>query len=188
MRNQEKQKMSNKWFVFAVAAMLAGSALADENGSSGVTPNLDKGTKTLEGGGYVNVMGDEVQIQLSYGQFVADGIELALTAGLTDNEYYMSTELGVRAEYNLYLDSPFVPFVNVGAVWANAEADGSNIDTDAGVFSAGAGMKYFIRDNVALAAIGNYLIATDDLFIDSEDNEVNDDEFRVLFSVRFYFD
>ena len=177
--------MSTKWVVIAVATMLAGSAFAAEGG---VTPNLDRGTKVLEGGGYINLMGDDVQLQLAYGQLVADGIEVALVAGLRDNDYYMSTELGVRAEYNLVLGSPFVPFLNAGVVWADAEADDSGVDTDAAVFSAGGGVKYFLRDDVALAVNGSYLYATDDIFVDSEDGEVNDDEFRILFSLRFYFD
>jgi hypothetical protein len=185
---QEKPQMSKKWFVFAVAAMLAGSAFAAEKESSGVTPNLDKGTKVLEGAGYMNLMGDEVQLQIAYGQFVADGIEVAVVAGLRDNEYYMSTELGVRAEYNFVLDSALVPFLGAGVVWADAEADDSNVDTDAAVFSVGGGMKYFIRDDVALAVNGSYLVATDDIFVDNEDGEVEDDEVRILFSVRFYFD
>ena len=180
--------MSNKWFVFAVAAMLAGSAFAAEKESGGVAPNLDKGTKVLEGAGFINVMGDEIHIQLAYGQFVADGIEVTLAAGLRDSDRYMSTELGVRAEYNIVLGSALVPFLGAGVVWADAEADDSDIDTDAAVFSAGGGVKYFIRDNVALAVNGSYLYATDDIFVDSEDGEVNDDEFRVLFSVRYYFD
>lgn len=180
--------MIKKWFVFAVVAMLAGSAFAAEKESIGVTPNLDKGTKVLEGAGIINVMGDEVQLQLAYGQFIADGIEVALVAGLLDNDRYMSTELGVRAEYNLVLDSAFVPFLNTGVVWADAEADDSDLDTDAAVFSVGGGAKYFIRDDVALAVNGSYLIATDDIFVDSEDGELQNDEFRILFSVRFYFD
>lgn len=180
--------MSKKWFVFAVAAMLSGSALAAEKGSSSVTPNLDKGTQVLEGAGYINLMADDVHIQLAYGQLVADGIEVALVAGLRDNESYMSTELGVRAEYNLVLGSPFVPFMNAGVVWADVESDPNDIDTDAAVFSVGAGLKYFLRDNVALAVNGSYLFATDDIFVDSEDGKVNDDEFRILFSLRFYFD
>ena len=179
--------MSNKWFVFTVAAMLAGSAFAAEKGSSRVTPNLDKGTKVLEGSGYLNVMGDELQIQLAYGQLVANGLEVALVAGLRDSDFYMSTELGVRVEYNLVFGSPLVPFLSAGVVWASVEADDSDVDTDAAVFSVGGGVKYFIRDNVALAVNGSYLMATDDIFIDSEDGEVNDDELRILFSVRFYF-
>jgi hypothetical protein len=185
---QEKQQMSTKPLLFAVAAMLAGSAFAAEKQSSGVTPNLDKGTKVLEGAGYIDVMGDEIQIQLAYGQFVADGIEVALVAGLLDNDRYMSTELGVRSEYNLVLDSALVPFLGAGVVWADAEADDSDLDTDAAVASVGGGVKYFIRDDVALAVNGSYLVATDDIFVDSDDGELQDDEFRILFSVRFYFD
>ncbi len=180
--------MSKKWFVFAVAAMLSGAVFAAEKESSSVAPNLDKGTKVLEGAGYINMMADEIQIQLTYGQFVADGIEVALIAGLRDTDAYMSTELGVRAEYNLVRNSAFVPFLSASVVWADVEADASDIDTDAAVFSVGGGVKYFIRDGVALAANGSYLVATDDIFVDNEDGEMQDDEFRMLFSVRFYFD
>ncbi|HMP90767.1 MAG TPA: outer membrane beta-barrel protein [Kiritimatiellia bacterium] len=180
--------MRSKWLLYMVAVMMAGSAFAAERSSSGVTPNLNKGTKVLEGAGSMDVMADEIQIQLAYGQFVADGFEVAVVAGLRDNDRYMSTELGVRAEYNFLRDSALVPFVSAGVVWADVEADDSNLDTDAAVFSVGAGVKYFIRDDVALALSGNYLVATDDIFVDSDDGKLNDDEFRVLFSVRFYFD
>lgn len=180
--------MSKKWFVFAVAAMLSGSAFAAEQESSGVTPNLDKGTKVLEGAGSMDLMADELQLQLAFGQFVIDGMEVAMIAGLRDSDTYMSTELGVRTEYNFVRDSAFVPFLGAGVVWADVEADDSDISTDAAVFSAGGGAKYFIRDNVALALSGSYLIASDDIFVDTEDNEVGDDEVRILFSVRFYFD
>jgi opacity protein-like surface antigen len=134
------------------------------------------------------MMADDVQIQIAYGQFIADGIEVAVVAGLQDNDRYMSTELGVRAEYNLLLDSSLVPFLGAGVFWADAEADDSDVDTDAAVFSVGGGVKSFIRDDVALAVSGNYLMASDDIFVDNEDGEVQDDEFRILFSVRFYFD
>ncbi len=180
--------MRNKWWLFAVAAMLAGSAFAAEKESSGITPNLDKGTKVLEGAGHINLMADEVQMQLVYGQFVADGIEVAVVAGLSDNDRYMSTELGARAEYNLVLDSAFVPFLGAGITWHDVEADESDVDTDAAVFSGGGGVKYFIRDDVALAVNGSYLFATDDIFVDNEDGELQDDEFRLLFGIRFYFD
>jgi len=81
-----------------------------------------------------------------------------------------------------------VPFLNTGVVWADAEADDRDLDTDAAVFSIGGGVKYFIRDDVALAVNGSYLVATDDIFVDSEDGVLEGDEFRILFSVRVYFD
>jgi len=175
--------MSKKWFVFAFATMLVGSAFAAE-----VTPNLDQGTKVLEGAGTINLMSDETAIQLAYGKFVADGIEVGAVAGLFDNDAYMSTELGLRAEYNFVRDSALVPFVSGGVTWSNVEADDNDIDTDAAVFPLGAGLKYFLRDEVALAVNGSYLMATDDIFVDSEDDEVQSDEFRILFSVRYFFD
>ncbi|MFP4283002.1 MAG: outer membrane beta-barrel protein [Opitutales bacterium] len=179
--------MSKKWFVFTVAAMLSGSAFAAENEAGSVTPMLGKGTKVLEGAGIINVMGDDLQFQLGYGQFVTDGIGIAVVAGLRDDDSYMSTELGVRAEYNFIRDSAFVPFLDAGLAWANVEVDDSNLDTDAAVFSVGGGVKYFVRDNVALALSASYLAATDDIFIDSDDLELQADEFRILFSIRFHF-
>ncbi len=107
-------------------------------------------------------MADEVHLQLAYGTFLADRFEVSLVAGLRDNDRYMSTELGVRAEYNLALGSAFVPFLGAGVVWADVEADESDIDTDAAIFSVGGGLKYFIRDNVALALSGNYVWGPND--------------------------
>ncbi len=180
--------MSKKWFVFAVVGMLAGSAFAAEKISGGVTPNLDKGTSVLEGAGYINLMADEIHLQLAYGKFVADGLEVAVVAGLVDNDRYMSTELGIRTEYNLVRNSRFVPFLSASVVWAAVESDDYDLDTDAAVFSVGGGLKYFIRDNVALALKTSYLWATDDIVVDYEDGELENDDIRILFSVRFYFD
>jgi len=183
-----KTQCSKKWLTSVIVAISACSVFAAEKESSAVTPNLDKGTKVLEGSGAINVMADDVQIQLAYGQFVADQIELGMVAALRDNDEYMSTELGLRAEYNFLRDSALVPFVGAGLVWADVEADDSDVNTDAAVFSFGGGAKYFMRDNVALAVNGSYLLATDDIFVDTEDGEVQGDEFRILFSVRFHFD
>ena len=184
----ETSQMIEKCFVYAVAAMLTGSVFAVDRVPGAVTPNLDQGTRVLEGAGHFDFMGDDLQIQLAYGRFVADGVEVAVLAGLRDNDLYMSTELGVRAEYNFLRDSALVPFLGTGVVWADAEAEESGLDADAAVFSAGGGLKYFLRDDVALAAEGAYQIASDDIFVDSEDDELSDDEFSLLFSVRYYFD
>ncbi len=179
--------MSKKWFVFAIAGMLASSAFAAEKESSGVTPNLNKGTKVIEGAGHINLMADEIQLQLAYGKFVADGLEVAVVAGLIDNDRYMSTELGIRTEYNLLRNSRFVPFLSAGVFWADVESDDYNLDTDAAVFSVGGGLKYFLRNDVALALQGSCLFATDDFVVDYEDEELEDSDIRILFSIRFHF-
>jgi hypothetical protein len=110
-----------------------------------------------------------------------------------------STEPGTPAEGKLQKDDVLLkvngkpvaepePYVALGNALTAAEADDSDLDADAAVFSAGGGVKYFIRDNVALAVNGSYLVATDDIFVDTDDGEVQGDEFRILFSVGFYFD
>jgi opacity protein-like surface antigen len=179
--------MSKMCCVFAAVAMLSGSAFAAEAGSSRVTPNLNKGTKVIEGSGYINLMADEMNIQFSYGRFVANKWEVALVAGLRDSDRYMSTELGIRTEYNLVRNAAVVPFLSAGVVWADVEADEWEVDTDAAVFSLGGGVKYFLRNNVALALSASYLVATDDIIVDYEENELEDDDIRVLFSIRFHF-
>lgn len=45
-----------------------------------------------------------------------------------------------------------------------------------------------MRNDMALALNGNYLAATDEIFVDNEDGETEEDEVRFLFSLRFYFD
>jgi opacity protein-like surface antigen len=179
--------MIKQYLTLVVAIMLTNLAYAENKDSGGVTPNLDQGTTVLDGSGYLNLMGDDLHIQLAYGRLVVDNLEVALVAGLRDSEFYMSTELGVRAEYNFVFGSPFVPFLSASAVWASVESDASNIDADAAVFSVGAGAKYFLQNNVALALSGNYLMATDDIFVDNDDGKAQDDEFRILFSIRFYW-
>lgn len=188
LRKQKMKMVTKKWFVLVIAAMLSGPAFAADDDSGGVTPNSGKGTKIVEAAGIINVMGDDAQFQLAYGQFVTDAIEVAAIAGLRDDDSYMSTELGVRADYNFASDSAFVPFVSTSVAWANVEVDRSNLDTDAAVFSVGGGVKYFVRDNVALSLGGSYLAATSDVFVDSDDLELQADEFRFILSVRFYFD
>jgi hypothetical protein len=180
--------MKHNSHVFAMAAIFAGSAFASAQDSSGVVANLDSGTNSIEAAAGMNVMGDDVQFQLAYGRFIADGIELALVGALRDDDEYMSTELGIRGEYNFVGNSRFVPYLDAGIYWANVEVDANNIDTDAGIFAAGAGIKYFISDNFALTLSGTYLLASDDIFVDSEDFEMQGDEFRITFGVRFYFD
>lgn len=180
--------MNNKLLKVGLAGFLASPAIAIAEASNGVVPSLLKGTSSVEASGVINVMGDDVQLQFAYGRFVADGVELAVLGGIRDDDVYMSTEFGVRAEYNFLSTSAFVPFVDASVAWADVEIDANNVNTDAVLFSAGAGLKYFVRDNFAVAVSGSYVFATDDVLYDSEDGSVQADDFRISFSLRFYFE
>lgn len=180
--------MKNKFLRIGVAGLLANPAFALAEESNVSAASLLKGSSSVEASGVINVMGDDVQLQVAYGQFVADGIGLAILGGIRDDDEYMSTELGIRAEYNFLNTSVFVPFVDASVAWADVEIDASNVNTDAALFSVGAGLKYFLHDNLALAVSGNYVFASDDVLYDSEDGTVQADDFRISFSLRYYFD
>jgi outer membrane protein W len=156
-----------------------------------VTPNLNQGTKVLEGSGSVDgdkPVGTETKVALGFGYFIKDNLELAAVGGLQDNDYITIYEAGARIEYNITLDSPVVPFVGAGVLWAGADPSKSDADSvDTTVGRAIVGVKYFVRDDVALAFSGVYDKAADDLYID-EDGKAQDDNFKGLFGIRFYFD
>lgn len=180
--------MKIKLLKFGIAGLLASPAFTTADDSTQVTPLLAEGTSSVEASGVINVMGDDVQLQFAYGRFVADGVALAVLGGIRDDDEYMSTELGIRAEYNFLNTSVFVPFVDASVAWADVEIDANNVNTDAALFSVGAGLKYFLRDNLALAVSGSYVFASDDVLYDSEDGTVQADDFRISFSLRYYFD
>lgn len=171
-----------------VAGLLTSTGLLNAEESTASSPLLGSGTSSVEASGVLNVMGDDVQVQFAYGHFVADGVELAVLGSIRDDDEYMSTELGVRAEYNLLNPSMFVPFLDASVAWADVEIDANNVNTDAALLSVGAGLKYFLRENVALAVSGRYVFASDDVLYDGEDGTVQADDFRISFSLRYYFD
>jgi len=188
--------MSSKWLVIAVAAMLTSASFGAEkaaesaSGGSSVTPNLDEGTKVLEGSGSIdgdNPLGTDVQLQLGYGYFIADGLEVAAIGGFRDNDEFTTYEAGARIEYNIILDSAVVPFVGAGILWVGAEADETDESNDTAVGRFSAGLKWFIRNDVALTFSAVYDIAADDIYID-EDGNLEDDNFTGLFGIRYYFD
>ena len=68
-------KVRKKRFVLVVAAVMTGSAFAAENKSSTVTPNLDRGTRVLEGAGNIDFMADEIRIQATSDDIFVDNDE-----------------------------------------------------------------------------------------------------------------
>ncbi len=178
--------MKRSAIVMMMAAVLTGAAFAQNN----VTPNLNQGTKTIEGSGSIDgdtPVGTDYNIQLSYGYFFFDNLELGGILGYRDNDDFSTYEIGARAEYNFPTETPLVPFVGAAVLWAGADADDSDKDEDTVVGRLSAGVKYFIDDNVALSFAAVYDMAGDDLYID-EDGDADDTNFKGVFGIQFYFD
>ena len=157
-----------------------------------IIPNLDEGTKQISGSGSLDTdhpLGTEFQLQLGYGYFIADNLELIVLGGIRDNDEFTLYEIGGAVEYNFptdVFDGRLVPHIGVAGLWAGGEVD-DGPDNDTAVGRVFVGPKFFIDENVALALEATFSFAADDIYVD-EDGDAEDTNFTTLFSIRFYFD
>ena len=175
----------------ALIFLVSGSAFAAD-----VTPNIDKGTKTIRLAGRIDTdtpLDYNYAIGAGFGYFVTDGFELGLGGLLRGNDLYTNYDFGVYGQYNIKTGSAFVPFGFLGLYYAGIEVDddyynrGGETDFDTAVGKIGAGVAYFVRDNISIEASGVYNWANDPLWID-QDGNVQDSNFQWLLGLRFYWD
>ena len=181
----------NKALIIMMTLLLAGASFAQGT----VTPNMDAGTKALRlHGSFDNdhPLDYEVKVGAGYGYFFADNLEIALEVALTANDLITFYEIGGFAEYNFAGESPWVPFIGIGGFYVGAEVDDdyynkSGADADTAVGKLGAGVKYFIRNDVAVSLRANYSFAADDLYTD-DDGNAQDTNLTTVLGLRIYFD
>jgi hypothetical protein len=111
-------------------------------------PMLATGVHELGMSGKLNWDEDTIySFDVSYGRFVTPNWLLGGEAGITgvdsDNDY----RAGLFAEYNFLTNSQWVPFIRGTASYVHPHSG-----NDAGLFDLDAGMKYFIRSNLAISA------------------------------------
>lgn len=174
--------------------LVMGLALAGWGVQSGaVEPQLHQGTHefTLQGFADFEERNDFWYFaDVGYGYFVRDGLQLGLTFSVQGSDNNDRLTIGPFAEYNFLMGSQFVPYVGFGAQWVNADikiggADGLvNTSTDALLLDAEAGIKTFLRDNIALSTGLAYEWATDDVF--GAEDDVSDGNGLFKFGMRFY--
>lgn len=171
-----------RYLVFGLVAAFAVAASA--------APNLDEGTQELMLDGLVNfdsAAGTEIVLNVGYGLFVADNVELAGIVGIADNDLYTLFLFGGLAELNIPIeDVPVVPFVNASIAYANADIEGGD-SADAIVFGVAGGAKFFVTDDLAIAAQLNLAYATDDIYAE-DDGDVSDTDITATLGLRYYFD
>lgn len=164
--------------------------------ANNVVPNLNTGTKSLRVNGsydFNHALDYELTLEAGYGYFFWDNIELSIVGGVQSNKLIDSYQLGAVGEYNLNFGSAWVPFFQVGALWAAAEIDDDiynspgELDEDAFIARFGGGVKYFFRDDIALSLSLNYDWASEDLYMDDK-GSVDDYNWTALLGIRFYFD
>ena len=186
--------MSKKWFAFAVAAMLAGSAFAAEKESSGVTPNLDKGTQAQTWvGGYASYWDTKDFGETYGGGFVTHWQVKDLLAvegrgiwfrDMKDpaGEQIEPATLGIGPALTVDLDEKWTAYGSVvGTVFMFARdfvVDGEEvIDDDSVDFAVTitGGLRVELQSNWSLLAEAYYHIVTVDTKA-VRDGEIVDDE------------
>jgi hypothetical protein len=163
----------------------AGRSVANAvNVSDGLPPMLSKGTREFGVSGNVNFADDIIyNLNLSYGWFIKDRWEFGLTAGLQGGEGVNDNfSLGLFTEYNFCFspDSKWVPFIGFSASWASIDSD--ILNTDSIALGLDLGVKYFVRENIAISFSFGAQFAFDDVFPGEDDFQE-----QINIGTRFYF-
>lgn len=151
--------------------------------SDDLPPMLSKGTREFGVNGFYNWAEDDTYaLNLSYGWFIRDRWEVGLAAGLQGVESDLNFSLGLFTEYNFCFDptSKWVPFIGFSASWARLDSDA--FDSDSIALGLDLGVKYFIRENIAISFSIGADYAFDDVF-------PGEDDFAKQLNIgtRFYF-
>lgn len=145
-------------------------------------PNLSAGVQEFGLSGNVDYADDiKYNLNLSYGYFFRDNWQVGFTTNVSGVESDASFGLGVFTEYNFVRDSKWVPFVGGSMKWAKLNSD-TALDADSISLGIDLGVKYFIRENIALSFSLGADYAFDDVFPGSDDFQKT-----VKIGTRFYF-
>ncbi len=154
-----------------------GSLTTTDNSSSrsdSGLPMLDTGVQELGLSGRLNWEEDTVySFDISYGRFFTPNWLFGGEAGISGIDGDVDLRAGLFAEYNFLTGTQWVPFIRAtaGYVRPNTGDDGGLLDLDAGV-------KYFIRSNLAISAsVGGGWTTNGD----------SDFEKQVNLGLKFYF-
>lgn len=110
-------------------------------------PMLDTGVQELGLSGKLNWEEDTVySFDISYGRFFTPNWLLGGEAGISGVDSDKDYRAGLFAEYNFLTNTKWVPFIRATAGYVHP-----NTGDDGGLFDLDAGVKYFIRSNLAIS-------------------------------------
>lgn len=147
-------------------------------------PMLGKGTREFGISGNLNFADDfAYNLNLSYGYFIKNRWEIGFAAGVQGVESDYNLSLGLFTEYNFCVGSPdskWVPYIGFSANWASLDSDA--FDSDSIALGLDLGIKYFIRENIAISFSIGADFAFDDVFPGEDDFAQ-----QINIGTRFYF-
>lgn len=170
--------MRNPWISSVGLLLTLAAAPADAQ------PLLGKGSHELSvhvSPDFEGPVGDTLDARAGFGRFVREGLLARATIAYAvledvageDSDYRMS-ELDLGGEYHLRRDARLVPYLAAVVGWRSSHF--GDIEESGVVYGAGAGLKYFLADNVALDVGVTHRRASAEVFVNDfvpEDTDVS---------------
>jgi hypothetical protein len=189
--------IAKKSFAYALAFVLFSSAYVMAQQMSTTTtldPFLRKGTRELTLSGILDFEqrgNPALDLEGAYGFFIRDYLEVGGFAELAGNfDDVFRYGLGAFAEYHLpelaFLQAPrTVPYIGASVGLAFVDSDISE-DNAALIFQPRFGVKWFIRDFFAIDTNFFFAMATDDIYL-NDDDDLDPYDVGIRLGIRVYF-
>jgi len=126
--------------------------------------------------------GTEYSLGVGYGVFMRDALEVGgiFTYSSADDGDNKTMGIEGLAEYHFDRGTMMVPYVGARIGWNKWETVAA--DNDAMVYGPRVGVKQFLADNVAIDIALEYMMASDDIFVN--DGEVEDTNMEIVVGMR----
>jgi len=151
---------------------------------------LAKGTRELRltgGIDFDSLAGTDFQLNLGYGQFIADYLEVGGLLSIGDNDFITTIGVGVFVEYNFDTGTQLIPFVGTQLRYLYTDVELGEKDESNSALALGgyAGVKLFITESLSINTRFLLELATDDVYL--EKNKTDDINYLIDFGLGYYF-
>jgi len=188
--------IAKKSFTYALAFLLFTSAyvVAQQTSTTTLDPFLRKGTRELALSGLLDFEqrgNPALDLTGGYGFFLRDYLEVGGFAELAGNfDDVFRYGLGAFAEYHVpdwsFMKAPrAMPYIGANLGLAFVDSDISE-DNAALIFQPRIGVKWFIRDFFAIDTNFFFAVATDDIYL-NDDDDLDPYDVGIRLGIRVYF-
>lgn len=150
---------------------------------------LEEGTSEVSISGLLDfetANGTLIDLNLFYGYFFIDYIEIGLAGSYLDDDAAQIWALGPKAEYNFDIGYSVVPFVGGSLKLAATEYKDTDKDDTAGIVGIEGGVKFFITEYAAISVALVGEAATADIY-PAKDGETDSTDIRTELGMRIFF-